>query len=145
VLNAVDICESIGKRMITVEIWVFGVCFGLLGVLWGYSMRNISLQIAQATQVAPDWAELIDELKAVVPGGAERSMPDFGDLIQDAIEDALGQVQMPTAMDHIAGFASMFLQQKFLNSAPPLVAEGLSALNEHGTESFMHGTPSEEV
>jgi len=131
--------------MITVEIWVFGVCFGLLGVLWGYSMRNISLQIAEVSQEAPDWTALVAEVKELIPGKNSEHMPDFSDLIQDAIEDALGQVQMPTAMDHIAGFASMFLQQKFLNSAPPGIAEGLSALNEHGAESFMHGPPPEEI
>jgi len=131
--------------MISIEIWVFGVCFGLLGVLWGYSMRNISLQIAQVSQVAPDWPQLIDELKAVIPGGGERSMPDFSEMIQDAIEDAMGTVQMPTAMDHIAGFASMFLQQKLLNQVPPVVADGLNALNEHATESFTHGPPPEEI
>lgn len=81
----------------------------------------------------------------MMPSAIPGSGLDISEMIQDAIEDAMGNVQMPTAMDHIAGFASMFLQQKLLNSAPPIVAEGLSALNEHGTESFMHGTPSEEV
>jgi hypothetical protein len=130
--------------MITIEIWVFAGCFGLLGVLWGYSMRNISLQIAEATQEAPDWSALVAEVKELIPGkNGLAGSNDFSDLIQDAIEDALGQVQMPTAMDHIAGFASMFLQQKFLNAAPPGIAEGLSALNEHATESFTHGPPEE--
>lgn len=137
--------------MIAVEIWVFGVCFGLLGVLWGYSMRNISLQIAQATQGASmardDWSEVIQEFKELVPANIPGSfdVASIADQIQDAIEDALGSVQMPTAMDHIAGFASMFLQQKLLNQVPPAMAEGLSALNEHGTESFMHGPPPEEI
>ncbi len=131
--------------MIEVEIWVFAGCFGLLGVLWGYSMRNISLQIATARQEAPDWVSIITEVKEMMPSAIPGSGLDISEMIQDAIEDAMGNVQMPTAMDHIAGFASMFLQQKLLNSAPPIVAEGLSALNEHGTESFMHGTPSEEV
>jgi len=130
--------------MISVEIWVFGVCFGLLGVLWGYSMRNISLQIAQATQESPDWASIIAEVKEAIPKPNDQNF-DFGDMIQDAIEEALGSVQLPTAMDHIAGFASMFLQQKFLNSVPPVLADGLSALNEQGTESFMHGPPPEEI
>jgi hypothetical protein len=129
--------------MITIEIWVFAGCFGLLGVLWGYSMRNISLQIAEATQEAPDWAELISEVKDLIPTNSESKTLDFSDMIQDAIEDALGSVQMPTAMDHIAGFASMFLQKKFLQVAPPEIAEGLSALNEHATESFTHGPPQE--
>jgi len=130
--------------MIELEIWVFAGCFGLLGVLWGYSMRNISLQIAQATQEGPDWSSIIDEVKELIPSSMPGSGGDFSEMIQDAIEDALGQVQMPTAMDHIAGFASMFLQQKLLQNAPPGIAEGLSALNEHGTESFTHGTPSED-
>jgi len=131
--------------MISVEIWVFAGCFGLLGVLWGYSMRNISLQIAQASQEAPDWTAIISEVKELIPGPESKSALDFSELIQDAIEDALGSVQMPTAMDHIAGFASMFLQQKFLNSVPPGIAEGLNHLNEHGTESFTHGPPPEEI
>jgi len=134
--------------MITVEIWVFAGCFGLLGVLWGYSMRNISLQIAQATQEAPDWSAIIAEVKEILPDSAQITSGfggDISEMIQDAIEDAMGSVQMPTAMDHIAGFASMFLQQKFLNAAPPGIVEGLSALNEHGTESFTHGPPPEEV
>jgi len=126
--------------MITVEIWVFGVCFGLLGVLWGYSMRNISLQIAQVTQEAPDWSSIITEVKELIPEvPSSAGQLDIGEMIQDAIEDAMGNVQMPTALDHIAGFASMFLQQKMMAQVPPAIAEGLSALNEHGTESFQHG------
>jgi len=128
--------------MITIEIWVFAGCFGLLGVLWGYSMRNISLQIAQVTQEAPDWSSIISEVKELIPESSSQAM-DFGDMIQDAIDDAMGQIQMPTAMDHIAGFASMFLQQKMMAQVPPVIAEGLSALNEHGTDSFTHGPPQE--
>lgn len=131
--------------MITVEIWVFGVCFGVLGVLWGYSMRNISLQIAEVSQEAPDWSAIIDEVKELIPSSASAEKFDFSDMIQDAIEDALSSVQMPTALDHIAGFATMFLQQKLINSAPPIVADALNSLNEHGTESFTHGPPSEEI
>jgi len=130
--------------MISVEIWVFGVCFGLLGVLWGYSMRNISLQIAQVTQEAPDWSSLISEVKELIPEIPSTGQLDIGEMIQDAIEDAMGNVQMPTAMDHIAGFASMFLQQKMMAAVPPVIAEGLSALNEHGTASFEHGQAQQQ-
>jgi hypothetical protein len=125
--------------MIELEIWVFAGCFGLLGVLWGYSMRNISLQIAEATQEAPDWSSLIAEVKELIPEVPSAGQFDIGEMVQDAIEDAMGNVQMPTALDHIAGFATMFLQQKMMQTAPPAVAAGLNALNEHGTESFAHG------
>ena len=112
VLFAADICALIGRSMITIEIWVFAGCFGLLGVLWGYSMRNISLQIAQVSQEAPDWSGIIDEVKGLIPAASSAGPLDLGEMIQDAIEDAMGSVQMPTAFDHIAGFATMFLQQK---------------------------------
>jgi hypothetical protein len=107
-------------------------------------MRNISLQIASAKQEAPDWSSIIEEVKELIPSSMPTSAADFGDMIQDAIDDAMGQVQMPTAMDHIAGFASMFLQQKLMQGAPPIVADGLNALNEHATESFTHGPPSQD-
>jgi hypothetical protein len=109
-------------------------------------MRNISLQIASATQEAPDWSALIAEVKEVLPDSAQITSGfggEIGEMIQEAIEDAMSTVQMPTAMDHIAGFASMFLQQKMMAQVPPGIAEGLSALNEHATESFTHGPPQE--
>ena len=94
-----------------------------------------------------DWSEVIDEFKELVPSTGGFDPSSIADQIQDAIEDAMGNVQMPTAFDHIAGFATMFLQNKILNAAPPVVAAGLNALNEHGTESFTHGetTQGQEI
>ena len=60
---------------------------------------------------------------------------DLYDLMQIALEDTVGNIQPPTAFDHLAGFGVQFLQHKMMGGMSPLFNDGMPSLT-HGEEEI---------
>jgi len=123
---------------------------GALGVLWWCSMvifRNeMKATRAESNTHMPD---LLNELKELVlqPAGI---LPDFDDLkqdivgmVEDVIADAMQNMQLPTAQDHIFGALSNIIQHKFTQSSPmaQAIAEQIPHIDTSGSDD--HGPPSQ--
>ena len=109
--------------METAEIVMLGTFAGFVAVLWGTGMRMLYSEIEH--QVAKINVERQD-----LQFSAEIKQEIY-DLLQMALEDTVGNIQMPTALDHFAGFASMWAQKKFLGNAPNII-EGVTELAGYG-------------
>ncbi len=93
-------------------------------VLWGMGMKMLYAHIEQTAEkigTTEHVFDLSDEIKQ-----------QMYDLLTLAIEDHVGNMSPPSAIDHLAGFASMWAQRKFLVNIPPQVFEGVTELAGHG-------------
>lgn len=101
---------------------------GFMVVLWAVGMRMLYSEIRHQVDLinlqSPE-LELNDEIKQALY-----------DLMHMALDDTVGNIQMPTAMDHLMGFGAQFLQRKFLNDVPPNIIEGVAGLAGHGQEEW---------
>ncbi len=120
-----------------VALGIFGV---LLGVAWWTSLKLVRMEIQQnSPQLEPMLAQLITEIQHIAPA----ELPDLSDIgasikdtIQDTVEEVLGDMHVPTGMDHILGALSAFVQAKLMNQMPPGIPEALATLNEGEPESL---------
>ena len=101
---------------------------GFMVVLWAVGMRMLYSEIRHQVDLinlqSPE-LELNDEIKQALY-----------DLMHMALDDTVGNIQMPTAMDHLMGCGAQFLQRKFLNDVPPNIIEGVAGLAGHGQEEW---------
>jgi len=114
----------------------FGV---LLGVAWWTSLKLVRMEIQQnAPQLEPILAQLIQEIQTITPTSIG-DLSDLGgeirDAISDTVEEVLGEMHVPTGMDHVLGALSAFVQAKFMNAMPPGVPEALALVNEGEQDS----------
>ena len=114
----------------------FGV---LLGVAWWTSLKLVRMEIQQnAPQLEPILAQLIQEIQSMAPTSIG-DLSDIGgeirDAISDTVEEVLGEMHVPTGMDHVLGALSAFVQAKFMNAMPPGVPEALALVNEGEQDS----------
>jgi len=123
---------------------------GALGVLWWCSMvifRNeMKATRSQNDQKIPG---LIEELSQLIPS-SNGMLPDFDDLkqdivgmVEDVIADAMQNMQLPTAQDHIFGALSNIIQHKFTQSSPLVqsIAEQIPHIDTTGSDD--HGPPTQ--
>lgn len=109
---------------------------GFLGVLWGVSLHFFKVEMrANSSQL--DITPILMELKEMVPSVSEDKVLDgVRELIQDSIEDILGEMHVPTGMDHVLGAVSMFLQHKMASSpAAPALDLVREIIDEDGPPS----------
>lgn len=93
-------------------------------VLWGMGMKMLYSHIEHtATKIdtATPIFSLSDDIKQQIY-----------DILTMAIEDQVGNMQPPSAFDHLAGFATAFMQRKLLSQVPPNIFEGVTELAGHG-------------
>lgn len=123
--NAVSvmvICELASR--IDMEFEALGVFAVFVTVLWGMGMKMLYSHIEHtATQIhtATPIFTLSDDIKQ-----------QMYDLLTMAIEDQVGNMQPPSAFDHLAGFASAFMQRKLMAQMPQNIFEGVTELDGHG-------------
>ena len=104
------------------EIEVLGFFAVFVTVLWGMGMKMLYSHIehtANQIDTATPIFSLSDDIKQQIY-----------DLLTMAIEDQVGNMQPPTALDHLAGFASAYMQRKLY--AAQNIFEGVTELAGHG-------------
>jgi hypothetical protein len=97
-------------------------------VVWGLGMKMLYTHIEHAVEkinMQTPALTLTDELKQ-----------EFYDLLNMALEDTVGNMKMPSAMDHVLGAVSSIVSAK-MGGNPANIIEGLVA-------SAGHGSPTEE-
>ena len=129
VRSVMVICELTNRiDMNGDDFTALSVFAGFMVVLWAVGMRMLYSEIRHQVDLinlqSPE-LELNDEIKQALY-----------DLMHMALDDTVGNIQMPTAMDHLMGFGAQFLQRKFLNDVPPNIIEGVAGLAGHGQEEW---------
>lgn len=106
------------------EIEALGFFAVFVTVLWGMGMKMLYGHIehtAEKIGTTEHVFDLSDDIKQ-----------QMYDLLTMAIEDQVGSMAPPSALDHLAGFASMWAQRKFLGGIPQQVFEGVTEFAGHG-------------
>lgn len=106
--------------MLSAVAGIFGV--GLVTLAWYIS--TIRLELRANSPETGGLLTLSDDFKQ-----------ELYDLMQMALEDTVGNIQPPTAFDHLAGFGVQFLQNKMMGGMGPLFNDGLPSL-AHGEEEI---------
>lgn len=129
---------------------MLGVLVVLFGVLWQHTMKEVKAELTKNREQAAVLPATISGLAEGVANAAtipsfnlEELKDDLVDILEDLVQETMGNMQMPTAQDHIFGAISNIIQHKMMQSAPPGLAEMLPALNEEVSTSDIHG--SEEI
>jgi len=108
------------------EITTLGVFAGFMTVLWGIGMRMLYSEISHAVEkinMRTPEISITGEIKQ-----------ELYDLMSIALDDTVGNIQMPSAWDHTIGAISQFMQHKFANSLPNLNVPGMMS-DQHGQET----------
>ena len=115
------------------EIEVLSVFAVFTTVLWGLGMRMLFTHIEHAVDKinmkSPELS-LTDELKQ-----------EFYDLLNMALEDTVGNMKMPSAMDHVLGAVSSIVQSKMGGINPQQVIEGLVNSDQYGSPQQEENDP----
>ena len=112
------------------EITVLGVFTGFIVVLWGLGMRLLSNEIKLAVREI--------EQTAPVLSLDETIKQELYDLLTLALDDTVGQMNIPSWKDHLFGAAMPFLQNKLMGSVPQQarnIIEGVADLSDYGQET----------
>ena len=135
------------ENELLIALGVFGV---LLGVFWRQTIVEVKSELLKNREQASKLPETIKEISELM-SQSDVGLPDFGDLkeelvdlVQDLFEESMGNMQMPTAQDHIFGALSNIIQHKIMQNAPPGLAEMIPALNEEAHTSDIHGGPQKD-
>lgn len=107
--------------MLSAVAGVFGV--GLLLLAWYISGIREELSLKS------------DENRLDLFPFTEEFKQQLYDLMQMALEDTVGNIQPPSAFDHLAGFGVQFLQNKMMGGMGPLFNDGMPSLT-HGEEEI---------
>ena len=131
----------------TSEIITLSAFVVLLGVSWAFLVHILKGELRQN-------AANIEQYMAAIAQALESTSLEFPDMseigdsikdtIADTVEDVLGEMQMPTGMDHILGAVSAFVQSKILSTAPPMIQEAMSLVNEGGMSPGEHGQEAQQ-
>ena len=114
--------------METVILTTLGTFTGFMVVLWGIGMRMLYTELAAQAQKIE-----VGESQLVL---TEQIKQEIYDLMSIALEDTVGNIQMPTAMDHLAGFASTWLQRKMMPGIPSNIIEDVQNSVLHGSQEI---------
>ena len=110
-------------------------CFGVLfAILWHMSIQLIKKEIAETVASGPDLGKIIESIPAPTDILAELK-DELADLMQDLVESTLGNMEMPSAIDHLTGFAMNFMQHKMMSVVPEPLAEMIPSFNEGEVDS----------
>lgn len=118
--------------METVILTTLGTFAGFMVVLWGIGMRMLYTELANQAQKIE-----VGESQLVL---TEQIKQEIYDLMSMALDDTVGSMQMPTAMDHLAGFASTWLQRKMMPGIPGNIIEDVADSVLHGSPEFKEET-----
>lgn len=102
------------------EIDSLGIFAVFVVALWGMGMRLIAQRIDYAIDNLDRKShtfELSEDLKQ-----------QLYDILGLAIEDSIGNIQPPSALDHAIGAFSTFMQHRMMRSMPPNIIEGAAEL-----------------
>jgi len=123
--NVMVICELTNRTdMETADFGMLSVFAGFVMVLWGIGMRMLYSELSHQ-------AERIQLKEPAIAVSAEMKQ-ELYDLITMALDDVVGQIQMPTAADHAMGALSTWIQHKIARSVPGNIIEGVTELAGHG-------------
>jgi acyl carrier protein len=125
----------------SVELMMLGAFGVLFGAVWLYSVRLLQHELALGRDKSSTTASILEKISEVSIPQLDLSeiKEEFADILHDLVQDSIGNMQMPTATDHIMGAVANIIQHKFTSSIPPELAEMIPTLNEGVTESFSHG------
>lgn len=110
------------------EITVLGVFTGFIVVLWGLGMRLLSNEIKLAVKEIEQTAPVLSLDQTI--------KQELYDLLTIALDDTVGQMNIPSWKDHLFGAAMPFLQNKLMGAVPgPArnIIEGVTDLDIHGS------------
>lgn len=111
------------------EIDTLSVFAVFVTVLWGFGIKLLYGHIDHVAQTI--------EMKTPELSMTESIKQEIYDLLSMALDDTVGNIQMPTAWDHALGAISQIIQSKMMSNLPPNLIEGLE-------DSLGHGRPTQE-
>lgn len=124
---------------------------GALGVLWWSSMvifRNEMKESrrqsdAKVPQLLNEITDLIPQTSGAIPNFDDLKQ-DIVELVEDVIQEAMQNMQMPSAQDHIFGALANIVQHKFTQSSPIATAVLEQFPHIDASASDDHGPPSQQ-
>ena len=93
-------------------------------MLWGFGIKLLYAHIEQQAKII--------EMKTPELSLTESIKQEIYDLLNMALEDTVGNIQMPNAWDHAIGAVSQIIQSKMMSNLPPNLIEGLEDSLGHG-------------
>lgn len=115
------------------EFTVLSVFAGFVTVLWGMGMYMLAQQIQQAVKQIENLPRNEHELTL-----SEEIKQQLYDLLMMGIDDSIGALRPPSAIDHAVGAFNAFMQAKLARQMPPNLFEGASELMQE------YGVPTQE-
>ena len=114
------------------EITILGVFAGFMTVLWGIGMRMLYSEISHA----------VDKINMKTPAFSLTGeiKQELYDLLTLALDDTVGNIQMPSTSDHIFGALSSFMQHKFGGGLPNLNIPSMMS-DHYGQETNQEEDP----
>ena len=114
------------------EITTISVFAGFMTVLWGIGMRMLYSEISHA----------VDKINLKSPAFSLTGeiKQELYDLLSIALDDTVGNIQMPSTGDHIMGALSSFIQHKFAGNLPNLNIPSMMS-DQHGQETNQEEDP----
>lgn len=109
------------------EIMTLGIFTGFMVVLWGMGMKMLSNDIARAVM------EINVKTPAIHLDGEIKQ--EIYDLMYQALDDTVGNMQLPTAKDNILSGIMQIVTAKMVGSMPGPVGN----LIEEAIDSEAHG------
>ena len=77
--------------------------------------------------------EKIVKVTSNIPG-LDAFKEELIELMDEIVANALSNIEMPSAFDHITGGLMQMVTSKFVNAVPPQIADMIPTLNEHQAE-----------
>ena len=137
--------------MIESNVLVAVALMGALGVLWWSSMVIFRNEMKESRrQSDAKVPQLLNEITDLIPNAAagipnfDQLKDDLIEMIEDIMSDAMNNMQMPSAQDHIFGALANIVQHKFTQSSPMASAIVEQFSNIDADDSDVHGPPSQE-
>jgi hypothetical protein len=120
-----------------------GLLAVLLTAVWGFSVHLIQAELKKGRNSGESTQALLSKISdSQIPEFSFEHLEErFAEILQDLIEDTMGNMQMPSATDHIFGAISNIIQHKFMSSIPPGLAEMIPEVEIGDAESVHHGPP----
>ena len=123
--------------MNSTELVMLGVFGVLLGALWWMNIQLISSKHEETAKIAASLEEKIVKVTSNIPG-LDAFKEELIELMDEIVANALSNIEMPSAFDHITGGLMQMVTSKFVNAVPPQIADMIPTLNEHQPEWAEH-------
>ena len=121
------------------EFTTLSVFAGFVTVLWGMGMFMLAQQIQQAVRQLENLPRNEHELTL-----SEDIKQQLYDILMMGIDDSIGALRPPSAIDHAFGAFSAFMQAKLARQVPGNLFEGVSELMpNHGSTTQEENHPQE--